>query len=114
MDPAALGAIARDDADEGVRAQAVAMLRDIALEAFEGIGEAESLAAVDALDRPEAARHGWRRRASRESVAPRALAAASPTRTCSARLRGRPSTNRSARAAFDRLAAINAKSSPSR
>ena len=49
MNPRALADIARDDADEGVRQQASAMLRDIALEAFEGIGEAESLAAVDAL-----------------------------------------------------------------
>ena len=49
MNPAALAAIARDDADESVRAQATAMLRDIALEAFEGVGEAESLAAIDAL-----------------------------------------------------------------
>src|SRR6266545_2008868 len=45
--------IARDDADEGVRSQAIAMLRDIALEAFEGLGEAESLAAVDALTGPK-------------------------------------------------------------
>ena len=54
MDPTGLGAIARDDNDESVRAAAMAMLRDIALEAFEGIGEAESLEAVDALpdDRP--------------------------------------------------------------
>jgi len=49
MNPAALAAIARDDADESVRSQATAMLRDIALEAFEGVGEAESLAAIDAL-----------------------------------------------------------------
>ena len=49
MDPAILGRIAREDADEGVRAQASGMLRDIALEAFEGLGEAEGLDAVDAL-----------------------------------------------------------------
>ena len=49
MDPAALASVARDDDDEQVRAQAVSMLRDIALEAFEGVGEAESHAAVDAL-----------------------------------------------------------------
>ena len=49
MDPAALSAVAREDADDGVRSQAVDMLRDIALEVFEGIGEAESLAAIEAL-----------------------------------------------------------------
>src|ERR1017187_3081941 len=49
MDPAALAGVARDDRDEAVRSQAVDMLRDIALEAFEGVGEAESLAAVEAL-----------------------------------------------------------------
>ena len=40
--------VARDDPDSGVRAQAMSMLRDIALEAFEETGEAESLAAIDA------------------------------------------------------------------
>src|SRR3954452_18216258 len=49
MDPAALAAVVKDDADEQVRTQAAAMLRDLALEAFEGMGEAESAAAVDAL-----------------------------------------------------------------
>src|ERR1044071_7766215 len=49
MNPRALADIARDDADEGVRTQANAMLRDIALEAFEGVGETESLAAIEAL-----------------------------------------------------------------
>jgi len=49
MDPSALALVAKDDADEGVRTQANGMLRDIALEVFEGSGEAESLAAVDAL-----------------------------------------------------------------
>src|SRR5262245_22045952 len=50
MDPAALAAVSRNDADDGVRTQAIAMLRDIAVEAFEGLGEPESLAAVDALE----------------------------------------------------------------
>jgi hypothetical protein len=50
MDPGALAAVARADADEGVRGQALAMLRDIANETFEGVGEPESLAAVDALE----------------------------------------------------------------
>jgi len=49
MDPAALAAIARDDGDESVRAQASIMLRDIALESFEEVGEPESLQAVDAI-----------------------------------------------------------------
>src|SRR5438874_13562212 len=50
MDPPVLMAVARDDRDEGVRDQAVEMLRDIALDAFEGLGESECLAAVEALD----------------------------------------------------------------
>src|SRR6516162_7725206 len=49
LDPAALAAIAANDGDEHVRAEAAAMVRDIALEAFEGIGESESLSAVDVL-----------------------------------------------------------------
>src|SRR5262249_41000307 len=53
MDPSALAAIARDEADPQVKAQAIGMLRDIALEAFEGIGERESHAALDALDDPK-------------------------------------------------------------
>ena len=44
MDPSILALVARDDPDPGVRAQAMSMLRDIALEAFEETGEAESLA----------------------------------------------------------------------
>jgi hypothetical protein len=49
MDPLVLAAITRDDKDEGVRAQATSMLRDIALESFEEIGEAESVQAIDAI-----------------------------------------------------------------
>src|SRR5206468_10232607 len=49
MNPQALAEIARDDVDEGVRTQANTMLRDIAVEAFEGVEEPESLAAVDAI-----------------------------------------------------------------
>jgi Domain of Unknown Function (DUF349) len=49
LDPAALAGIVRDDADEGVRDDALAMLRDIALDSFEGVSETESLTAVDAL-----------------------------------------------------------------
>src|SRR6185295_8242185 len=47
MDPAALAAVARHDADPQVKAQAIGMLRDIALEAFEGVAEADSHAAID-------------------------------------------------------------------
>src|SRR3954468_14915292 len=45
IDPPVLADVARTDADEEVRGAANAMLRDIALEAFEGVGEAESRAA---------------------------------------------------------------------
>ena len=38
MDPAALARVAKSDGDEHVRADALTMLRDIALEEFEGIG----------------------------------------------------------------------------
>src|SRR5919201_3573025 len=54
MNPRALADIARADADDSVRGQAATMLREIALEAFEGIGEADSVAAVDALVDPKA------------------------------------------------------------
>jgi hypothetical protein len=50
LDSVALGVICRDDRDESVRAAAATMLKDIALEAFEGLGENESLEAVDALN----------------------------------------------------------------
>ena len=49
MNPSALAAVAEADPDPGVRDEAVTMLRDIALDAFEGLAEAESLAAVEAL-----------------------------------------------------------------
>jgi hypothetical protein len=49
LDPPALAAIARDDGDASVRDAALMMLRDIALDAFEGVDEAGSIAAVDAL-----------------------------------------------------------------
>src|ERR1051325_2737737 len=49
LDPQALASIVRDDADESVREAALNMLRDIALDAFEGVDESGSLAAVDAL-----------------------------------------------------------------
>jgi len=72
MDPAILGGIAREDADEGVRAEASGMLRDIAREAFEGLGEAEGLDAVDALVDPRTLTQ-IAREAPREIVALRAL-----------------------------------------
>ena len=52
MMPAALASIARDDRDEAVRAQASSMLRDIALEAFEELGEIEALEAVGHMTDP--------------------------------------------------------------
>jgi hypothetical protein len=72
MDPLALAAIAKDDGDEGVRSQAMAMLRDLALESFEEVGEAESLAAIDAIVDPKALAH-IAKTATRESSAARAL-----------------------------------------
>lgn len=72
MEPAALAAIARDDQDDGVRAQAGSMLRDIALEAFEEIGETESLAAVDHLSDPKGLTQ-VAKAAVRDSVALQAL-----------------------------------------
>jgi len=72
MDPAILGSINRDDKDESVRAQAGAMLRDIALESFEEVGEAESAQAIDAIG--EAKMLGQvAKTATRESSAARAL-----------------------------------------
>src|SRR5439155_6904725 len=49
MDPAVLGHAAGADADDQVRNDALMMLRDIALDRFEGVTEAQSLAAVDAI-----------------------------------------------------------------
>jgi hypothetical protein len=72
MDPVLLGRVAREDADESVRSQAMNMLRDIALEAFEGLGEAEALDAVDVVDDPRT-RAQIAKTATREIVALRAL-----------------------------------------
>src|SRR5262249_26104316 len=49
LEPDVLAAIVRDDTDASVRDAALMMLRDIALDAFEGVDEAGSLAAVDVL-----------------------------------------------------------------
>ena len=73
MDPSVLALVAGDDADPGVRAHATSMLRDIALEAFEDTGEADSLAAVDALADAKILSQIVKT-ATRESVAARALA----------------------------------------
>src|SRR4029077_7821601 len=65
-------AVAHDDADAQVRTQAVGMLRDLALEAFEGAGEAEAHAAVAARDEAKTL-IAIAKNASRESTALRAL-----------------------------------------
>src|SRR5262245_15983134 len=72
MAPGPLAAIARDDRDESVRQQATAMLRDIALEAFEDVSEAESLEAVDEIGDPRTLGQ-IAKTASRDIVAERAL-----------------------------------------
>src|ERR1700704_6123864 len=65
--------IAREDTDPRVRRAAAAMLRDLALEAFEGLGEAESAAAVDALTDAKTLA-AIAKSAPREATALRALA----------------------------------------
>jgi hypothetical protein len=72
MDPPALAAVAKADADEHVRAHALTMLRDIALESFEGLGEVESMGAVAAIDDPKTL-IGIAKNASRETTALAAL-----------------------------------------
>ena len=98
-----LAAIARDDRDESVRAQARAMLRDIALEAFEDVGEAESLEAVDAIGDPRVLGQIAKTRDARDRRAC-ARSRASTMRTCSARSRGTPSLE-AVRSAGARVAA---------
>jgi hypothetical protein len=73
LDPAALSAIARDDADGGVRADALNMLRDIALDVFEGVSEAEGLAAVDALAGADRTLAQIAKTSAREAIGLRAL-----------------------------------------
>lgn len=72
MVPSMLAAIARDDRDESVRQQAVTMLRDIALEAFEDVGEPESLEAVEEISDARTLAQ-IAKSATREIVATRAL-----------------------------------------
>jgi hypothetical protein len=79
LDPGALGRIAREDGDESVRAAAVAMLRDLALDVFEGVSEAEGLDSVDALDDVPTLTHVAKSQ-GREIVALRALARIGDTR----------------------------------
>jgi hypothetical protein len=71
MVPSALAAIAGRDADENVRAQATTMLRDIALESFEDLGESESQEALDAIADARALAQ-VAKSATRESIAHRA------------------------------------------
>lgn len=49
LDPARLGRIAATDSSDDVRNAAAAMMRDIALDAFEEAGEVEALESVDAI-----------------------------------------------------------------
>ena len=74
MDPAALGAdCARRQRRRRARRGAIAMLRDIALDAFEGISETDSLDAVDAIADPKLLAQ-IAKSAAREDVALKALA----------------------------------------
>src|SRR5207253_1907371 len=72
MDPAALASVAAADTDEDVRSAALVMLRDIALDAFEGVTESDSVAAVDALTETKTL-GGIAKMAERAAVARRAL-----------------------------------------
>jgi hypothetical protein len=104
MDPTVLVSVARDDADPSVRAAASGMLRDIALEAFEETGEAEGLAAVEALATLSDGKiiSQIAKTAQRESVARQALdRIAEPRMIGSIARHGALETIR--RAAFDRL-----------
>lgn len=101
MDAAALGAIARDDRDETVRGQAAEMLRDLALEAFEGVEEAESLEAIDGLtDNRVLAQIA--KTAGREIVALRALSRISDTHVLGSIAR-HATSEAARRGAFERL-----------
>ena len=73
LDPQVLAGIVRDEPDASVREAALTMLRDIALDAFEGVDEAGSLAAVETLDDVRTLAQIVKT-SLRESVARRALA----------------------------------------
>src|SRR5512140_3835586 len=72
MDPVALAGIEERDPDEGVRSRAADMLRDIALDAFEGVTEADAAAAIDRV-RDEKAIAQVAKSSTNEKVARRAL-----------------------------------------
>jgi hypothetical protein len=101
MDAGALGSIARDDADEGVRGAAHDMLRDLALEAFEGTAESDSLDAVDAIADPRILAQ-VAKTASREIVALRALSRTNESHSLGSIAR-HASSEAVRRAAFERL-----------
>ena len=107
MDPVALGAICRDDRDETVRGQAAEMLRDIALEAFEGIAEADSLEAVDALGDVRALSQ-IAKTGTREIVALRALSRISDVRLLGSIAR-HAASEAARRAALERVRGDNAE-----
>lgn len=107
MDPVALGAICRDDRDESVRGQAAEMLRDIALEAFEGIAEADGLEAVDALTDVRALSQ-IAKTGTREIVALRALSRISDVRLLGSIAR-HAASEAARRAALERVRGDNAE-----
>ena len=72
MDPPALAGASGNGCGRACPRQALSMLRDIALEAFEGLGESESLAAVTAIEDPKTL-IGVAKNASREATAGAAL-----------------------------------------
>ncbi len=80
LDPQPLSEILKSDSDESVRARALEMLRDLALEAFEGAGEVEARAAVDTLTDPRTLGQ-IAKSSARDSIALRALAHVNDVRT---------------------------------
>jgi hypothetical protein len=102
LDPSVLGRIAGSDASDDVRNAAAAMLRDIALDAFEEAGEAEALESVDAIQDPKLVAQ-IAKSAGRDIVALRAVSRLSDVkflgsgcRTCaSCRFRARARARRS-------------------
>jgi hypothetical protein len=72
LDPRVLAGILRDDTDVSVREAALIMLRDVALDAFEGVDESGSLEAVDALEDARTLAQ-IAKTSLRESIARRAL-----------------------------------------
>jgi hypothetical protein len=101
MEAAALGSIVRDDADEGVRSAAHDMLRDLALEAFEGTAESDSLDAVDAIGDARILAQ-IAKTAGREIVALRALSRTNDTHSLGSIAR-HASSEAVRHAAFERL-----------